>query len=98
MPSISSLAVILPAAGSSTRFGGGRHKVLEQLGGRRVIERSIEAFRSRSEVKQIVIAASQEVSAVLSGLAGLTICAGGSNRAESVRNALKMVDEKIEWV
>src|SRR5438105_7098407 len=49
------LVVIIPAAGSSTRFGGGRNKLLETLGGRSVISRAVDAFLTRRDVVGVVI-------------------------------------------
>ena len=48
-------AVILPAAGSSTRYGGPRNKLFEVLEGRTVLERSVAAFQGRADVGSIVI-------------------------------------------
>lgn len=49
-------AVILPAAGSSTRFGGPRSKLVEELCGLPVITRAVAAFVQRSDTHQILIA------------------------------------------
>jgi len=50
------LAVILPAAGSSTRFGGPRSKLVEDLAGLPVITRAVLPFAQRSDTRQIFIA------------------------------------------
>jgi CTP:molybdopterin cytidylyltransferase MocA len=49
------LAVILPAAGRSVRFGGGRDKLLELVGGVPVIARSVGAFLARRDVGLVVL-------------------------------------------
>ena len=49
-------AVILPAAGSSARFGGPRSKLIEELCGLPVITRAVAAFVQRSDTHQILIA------------------------------------------
>ena len=49
-------AVILPAAGSSSRFGGTRSKLIELLDGVPVITRAVLPFVHRSDVAQILIA------------------------------------------
>lgn len=100
-------AVILPAAGSSTRFGGGRNKLFEDLGGQAVFLRSMDAFLNRSDVRRIVVAAavrqgqwavaSPDVQQALKH-EKVRLCAGGANRAESVRNALALIEPEIEWV
>ncbi|HCA38348.1 MAG: 2-C-methyl-D-erythritol 4-phosphate cytidylyltransferase [Phycisphaerales bacterium] len=48
------VTVILPAAGSSARFG--RDKLSCDLGGRPLLVRTVEAFSRRPEVQQIIVA------------------------------------------
>ncbi|MEO1716952.1 MAG: 2-C-methyl-D-erythritol 4-phosphate cytidylyltransferase, partial [Planctomycetota bacterium] len=53
------LAVIIPAAGTSSRYeeaGGVRHKLDDDLGDRPVLHRAIELFTKRDEVASIVVA------------------------------------------
>ncbi len=100
---IDRLAVILPAAGASTRFGGGRNKLLEPLNGRSVLARSAGAFLARRDVTLLLIATSSE-SAMRGAMGDLandprvTFVPGGANRADSVRSALSQVPADIEWV
>jgi 2-C-methyl-D-erythritol 4-phosphate cytidylyltransferase len=91
-------AVILPAAGASTRFGAPRGKLLEDLGGQTVLERSIRAFASRPDVRCIIVAASAAIRPHVPALPLVSVCDGGTCRAGSVRNALRQVPESIEWV
>jgi 2-C-methyl-D-erythritol 4-phosphate cytidylyltransferase len=102
---MSELAVILPAAGRSVRFG--RDKLAEPLAGRPVLLRSIDAFIDRPDVRKIVIATTdsgRDWLARQSGIAEpirngrIAICAGGETRAHSVRNALSILPPDIEWV
>jgi 2-C-methyl-D-erythritol 4-phosphate cytidylyltransferase len=102
---VSGIAVILPAAGRSVRFGGPRSKLLEPLAGEPVIRHSVRAFLSRNDVAMLVIAAPIEDSAslkdALDELANdrrVKFCTGGACRAESVRSALREVSQDIEWV
>jgi 2-C-methyl-D-erythritol 4-phosphate cytidylyltransferase len=99
------LAVILPAAGRSTRFGAGRDKLLEVLDGRAVIARAVGAFLSRDDVGQVLLPTNQRerLEPVLREESGgidprVTFCAGGASRAESVLSALRLVPERFEWV
>ena len=48
------IAVIIPAAGGGSRFGG--DKLSRDLRGRPVLVRTIEAFTRRDEVTQIIVA------------------------------------------
>jgi 2-C-methyl-D-erythritol 4-phosphate cytidylyltransferase len=87
-------AVILPAAGLSTRFGGPRSKLAEPLDGKTVLDRSIDAFARRGDVETVLIA-TRDVSVTLDKV---ICCQGGTSRAQSVQNALRMVPPTIEWV
>lgn len=88
-------AVILPAAGQSTRYQGPRNKLFETLEGQTVLERSIAAFQIRVDVATIIIPTRGQFD-----LAGdrIRICRGGSSRAHSVLAALREVPPDIEWV
>lgn len=97
--------VLIPAAGRSVRFGPGRSKLLEEVGGEPVIRRSVHAFLVRPDVKAVVIATSQqgagELSAALGSIAQdprVRFCAGGTTRAESVHNALRNIGAQIDWI
>jgi len=98
-------AVILPAAGRSMRFGGQVSKLLQKLDGRPVLARTLEAFGRRSDVAQIIVASDdpQSVSQCADFFAPpqrakLTICSGGSCRAESVLAAARACGENIDWL
>src|SRR4051812_169467 len=100
-------SVILPAAGRSTRFGGG-DKLLAPLGGRPVLAHTLAAFLGRADVTTIVIPASGGAGAAfpqgpaplrqLLADARVRVCAGGATRAESVRAGLSQVPTETEWV
>ena len=89
-----SFAVILPAAGSATRFGS--NKLLARLNGVPVIDHVFGAFLNRDDVAAMVVATSMEFAYI--GERPFTICPGGSCRAESVLNALRHVSDDVEWV
>lgn len=98
-------AVIIPAAGQSTRFGGQTSKLFQHLAGRPVLTWTLAAFVNRADVRQIVIAttdpdAIRDCAGSLdkSVLAKLKICPGGTCRADSVRVAALACDSSIEWV
>ena len=95
------LAVILPAAGRSVRFGGGRDKLLEPLAGRAVIAHAVGAFLARADVGAVVLPTNQRdrLEPVLgAGDSRITFCDGGASRADSVLSALRNVSERFEWV
>jgi 2-C-methyl-D-erythritol 4-phosphate cytidylyltransferase len=87
------LAVILPAAGASQRFG--RDKLAERIAGVDVMTRTLNAFCLRADVAEIVL-----VGRALGDhhARKVVLARGGTNRAESVRNGLMMVPQAVEWV
>jgi len=98
-------AVIFPAAGRSVRYGAGRSKLLEDLGGKSVLRRAVEAFACRQDASAIVIAAPpDDIASLKEALGELTgdrrvkFCAGGACRAESVRNALREAPKDLDWI
>jgi len=93
----SDLAVILPAAGASRRYGARRGKLLETLAGKPVLLHSLEAFQKHPSVRFIVLAVSSD-SEILSLPLGAHLCTGGESREHSVLNALRTVPDTIEWV
>ena len=88
-------AAILPAAGSSSRFGGNRNKLFEVLEGRTVLQRSVDAFLRRSDVAAVVIPTRGQV--LVEG-DKIIRCTGGACRAESVLAGLRAVPTDVEWV
>lgn len=96
------LAVIIPAAGASSRYGaagGLRPKIDEDLGGRPVLQRTVELFIQRDETASVIVAGPANAwdDFILRhgdklGLLGVKVCKGGeSHRYETVRNALALV-------
>ena len=103
---MSKFAVILPAAGNSSRFGDSRRKKpFVDLKGRPVWVRTAEAFTGRDDVVQTIlcIAADDLESFRMKFAANLAfmeieIVEGGKTRAESVENALAKVKEDVDFV
>ncbi len=103
---MSSFAVIIPAAGQSSRFGDSRRKKpFIELKGRPVWVRAVEVFSNRDDVKQLLIVVSPEdidffkekFQANLAFMA-VEIVPGGKQRADSVKNALARVRADIDYV
>ncbi len=105
---MSQFAVIIAAAGKSSRFGSTQpreKKVFQDLRGRPVWLRSTEAFINREEVKQVLLLLSPEdvdwfkdrYKANLAFL-DLDIVPGGVERVDSVQNALARVRADIDFV
>jgi 2-C-methyl-D-erythritol 4-phosphate cytidylyltransferase len=77
---------LIVAAGRGERLGSGRPKALVTLGGKPLLQWSVDALREVEAVSTIVIALPPE--AVSEAPPGTIGVAGGAVRSESVRNAL----------
>jgi 2-C-methyl-D-erythritol 4-phosphate cytidylyltransferase len=105
---MSKFAVIVAAAGRSSRFGSQsprEKKVFRELKGRPVWLRSVETFSGRPDVAQTIVVVSpddldwfKEKYAPNLGFLDLDIVAGGAERADSVMNALARVQSDIDFV
>lgn len=94
------IALIIPAAGASTRFGAG-DKLGQDFGGRPLLLRSIEPFTKRDDVHAVIVAGPPDeletfqdrFGAQLSFLGGQIVAGGRVDRWETVRNALEAIPE-----
>ena len=98
-------AVILPAAGKSSRFANQRKKVFIELKGRPVWVRTVEQFVNRDDVVQTILVVSPDdlecfKDKFRANLAfmDLEIVVGGAERADSVKNALARVRSDVDFV
>ncbi len=99
-------AVIIPAAGMSTRFQGfEQKKPFVELKGRAIWLRTVEHFVNRDDVSEVVLVLSKDDQAEFRErfAANLTflpikIADGGASRAESVRNGLAVLSEPCDFV
>jgi len=103
---VTTFAVILPAAGKSSRFKDQYYKkVFALLGGRPVWMHSAEKFVSREDVVQTLLVISpedrehfHEKYGANAALLGVEVVDGGSQRSDSVRNALTRVRDDVDFV
>lgn len=102
---MSRYAVILPAAGKSSRFSGKEKKPFANLDGRAIWLRTAELFVTRDDICQtIVIIAPGEMETFKqryqANLAFLSIevAEGGKERFDSVANALTMIKDEADFV
>lgn len=82
---------LIVAAGRGERLGFGGPKALVTLGGRPMLEWSVQALQAVPGVEQIVVALPKD--AVDRAPAGTLSVAGGAVRSESVRIALAAADD-----
>jgi 2-C-methyl-D-erythritol 4-phosphate cytidylyltransferase len=98
-------AVILPAAGQSSRFKDKEKKPFVNLDGRAVWLRSAELFVTRSDVSQCVIVVAPTDEDLFRRRYGanlafmnVQIVKGGTERSQSVANALAQVKEDVDLI
>jgi 2-C-methyl-D-erythritol 4-phosphate cytidylyltransferase len=102
----SSFAVILPAAGKSSRFNDPNlKKPFVTLDGRPVWMHSAERFSARDDVKQILIVIAAEDEGEFKAkfganlaLLGIEVVIGGAERTDSVAAAIAKVRDDIDFV
>jgi len=96
------IAVIIPAAGSGSRFGGSTPKQFLNIGDETVLERSVNLFLEISSIKEVIVAINADEDLIKSQSfyenPRAKVVSGGSSRSESVFNALVAVDENVEIV
>lgn len=91
-PTTPQVWVVVVAAGAGTRFG--RPKQFEVLGGRRVVDRAVEAARSVADGVVLVLPDAPGGSPPAEGFPGAdAVVAGGDTRSASVRAGLAAVPE-----
>jgi len=100
-----SIAAIICAAGPGTRFGGKRKKQFVEVAGRAVFMRSLELFSEREGVKQILLGISKDDQETLKVNWGAKLSFfniktffGGSERFETILNALELIKDGIDLV
>lgn len=102
---MSQFAVILPAAGKSSRFGAKEKKPFTNLDGRAVWLRTVEHFVNRNDVCQCLIVIDPEDQELFDlrfganrAFMNVQIAPGGRERFESVANALALLKPEVEFV
>ena len=92
---MSNVAIIL-GAGNGTRMKSEKSKLLLEIGSKTVIERSVEAFLSVSDIDEIVVVARAQDIDIYSELLTderISFVIGGATRQQSVKNAVETVDD-----
>ena len=96
------VTAIIAAGGSGRRLGASVPKQLLEVGGRTLLQRSIDAFRSHPEVRSVIVAVPADLLAApphwLDGLPDVRLVAGGDRRQDSVANAFEAVAADVEIV
>jgi 2-C-methyl-D-erythritol 4-phosphate cytidylyltransferase len=102
---MASVAVIIPAAGRSSRYGGKEKKPFVSLDGRPVWLRAAELFWTRDEVTKVYVVVApgdreefRRRFTHLIAFANAEVVDGGAERFDSVANALARVPESVDLV
>ncbi|MDD6355997.1 MAG: 2-C-methyl-D-erythritol 4-phosphate cytidylyltransferase [Oscillospiraceae bacterium] len=92
---MNNIAIIL-GAGNGTRMKTKDSKLLLKIGGKTVIERSVDAFLSSSDIDEVIVTVREQDLETFSALLTderVTFVIGGDTRQQSVRNAVETIDE-----
>jgi 2-C-methyl-D-erythritol 4-phosphate cytidylyltransferase/2-C-methyl-D-erythritol 2,4-cyclodiphosphate synthase len=96
------VTAIIAAGGVGARLGAGRPKQLLEIGGRSILERSVEAFDSHPAVSETIVVLPVELAASpptwLATRRHVRIAVGGVRRQDSVANGFDMVDAATDVV
>jgi 2-C-methyl-D-erythritol 4-phosphate cytidylyltransferase/2-C-methyl-D-erythritol 2,4-cyclodiphosphate synthase len=93
------VTAIIAAGGSGRRVGAAVPKQLLTIGGRTLLERSVDAFRAHPAVTDLIVALPESLmEAPPRGLNGARLVAGGRRRQDSVANAVDVLPETTEVV
>lgn len=103
---MSTFAIILAAAGQSSRYGDPNYKKpFAPLDGKAVWLHSAERFNAREDVKQLVVVIAEEDEEFFQAKYGANLAfmgiestVGGGSRAESVQRGLQLVRDDIDFV
>jgi 2-C-methyl-D-erythritol 4-phosphate cytidylyltransferase/2-C-methyl-D-erythritol 2,4-cyclodiphosphate synthase len=97
------VTAIIAAGGRGTRFGGVQPKQLSLLGGRPILQHSVEAFLNSSAISDVIVALPGELAAdppayLRNVDKPLHVVAGGTRRQDSVSRAFERVSADAEIV
>jgi 2-C-methyl-D-erythritol 4-phosphate cytidylyltransferase len=102
---MSTIAVIIPAAGLSIRFGGLEKKPFVSLEGRPIWQRAAELFWNRADVSKVYLVINPDDRddfrrrfGHLIAFANVQLVNGGAERFESVANALDAVPGDVDLI
>ncbi len=99
------VSVIVPAAGSGSRFGDKQNKIFQRIKDQPLFIRTLEAFVSRQDVHETFLVVSEADMQPMRdrfgghlGFMGVRLVPGGETRAHSVKNALEETAEDADLV
>jgi 2-C-methyl-D-erythritol 4-phosphate cytidylyltransferase/2-C-methyl-D-erythritol 2,4-cyclodiphosphate synthase len=93
------VTAIIAAGGRGQRFGGGVPKQLVRVGGRSILERTVEVFFAHPAIHEVIVALPAELVAhppayLAAAPKPTRLVAGGSRRQDSVLQAFRAANER----
>jgi 2-C-methyl-D-erythritol 4-phosphate cytidylyltransferase len=101
MPSTTErILVIIPAAGSGTRFGGDVPKQFQPLAGKPLVQRVVERFLFDDAVTRIIVPVIEQLLSAVKTSPGdrVQFVAGGTTRLQSVTRGLDAAGDEVDLV
>ena len=94
------VAVIIPAAGSGTRFGGELPKQFRELAGKPIVQHVIERFVLDERVGRVIVPVAEQLLAAVreSSSERVYFVAGGATRLQSVMRGVEAVPEGYDLI
>jgi 2-C-methyl-D-erythritol 4-phosphate cytidylyltransferase len=96
------VGVIVPAAGAGARLGAGRPKALVEVAGEALLVHAVRRLRACPSIGPIVVAAPadcvSEVQALVDAVVDAVVVPGGTERQDSVANALRALPPEVDLV
>jgi len=90
---VSRVIVIIPAAGSGSRFGGGLPKQFQPLAGKPLLQHVVERFLLEDGVDRVIVPVAEILLGSVSSSARVTFIAGGETRQQSVIRGVAAADD-----
>ena len=93
--------VILACGGIGERCNLGYNKLLLNVGGIPLLEKTLNCF-CHKDISKIIIAYNKndksQIDKIVNGRENIVLCEGGASRSKSIENALKLVDNACDFV
>jgi len=88
-----SIAVIVPAAGTGSRFGGQIPKQFQPLAGKPLIQHVIERFLLDENVSRVIVPVAEMLLGSVKNSERITFVAGGETRLQSVMRGIEHAED-----
>ncbi len=94
------ILVIIPAAGTGSRFGGDIPKQFQALAGKPLLQHVVERFLFHQDVVRVVVAVSEQLLPAVSqtALDRVQFVSGGATRLQSVTRAFREAQDEFDLV